>query len=366
MQFTYLGRTGVQVSRLCLGCMSYGDPAWRPWVLDRQAAMPFFRLAVESGINFFDTADMYSLGVSEEVTGAALREYARLEECVVATKVFNPMGPGPNMVGLSRKHVQQACEASLRRLGLDVIDLYQVHRFDKQTPIDEMLGGLELLVRQGKVRYIGASSVRRLAVRAGAVTVGTQRLGPLRDDAEPLQPFVPRGRARNDSALPGRAGGRDPLVAIGPGTAGRHAKRAGDQQSTTRAASDDYARKLYDHPSDWEVVEALQEVSARLGRPPAEVALAWLLSKPVVTAPIVGATKIEHLQSAIRGAGRDARRARHSNPGDPLPAACRTRLRISVRLAATRSAWQREPWGKRFALKSHRALPTMPGEARTN
>ena len=158
MQFTYLGRTGVQVSRLCLGCMSYGDPAWRPWVLDRQAAMPFFRLAVESGINFFDTADMYSLGVSEEVTGAALREYARLEECVVATKVFNPMGPGPNMVGLSRKHVQQACEASLRRLGLDVIDLYQVHRFDKQTPIDEMLGGLELLVRQGKVRYIGASS----------------------------------------------------------------------------------------------------------------------------------------------------------------------------------------------------------------
>src|SRR6516165_10526836 len=158
MKFTLLGRTGVSVSRLCLGCMSYGDPSWRPWVLDETASQPFFRRAVEMGINFFDTADMYSLGASEELTGRALREFARLEECVVATKVFNPMSDRPNMGGLSRKHVVQGCEASLRRLGMETIDLYQVHRFDPDTPLDETLSALDQLVRQGKVRYLGASS----------------------------------------------------------------------------------------------------------------------------------------------------------------------------------------------------------------
>jgi aryl-alcohol dehydrogenase-like predicted oxidoreductase len=158
MQYTYLGRTGVQVSRLCLGCMSYGDPKWRPWVLDEQAAMPFFRKAIEAGINFFDTADMYSLGVSEEITGKALRQYAKLEQVVIATKVFHRTGEGLNMKGLSRKHIQQGCEASLRRLGVETLDLYQVHRFDPHTPLDEMLSALDLVARQGKVRYIGASS----------------------------------------------------------------------------------------------------------------------------------------------------------------------------------------------------------------
>src|SRR5580692_734487 len=159
MKYTLLGRTGVTVSRLCLGCMSYGSPAWRSWVLDEAAARPFFRRAVECGINFFDTADMYSLGASEEVTGRALKEFARLEECVVATKVFNPMSEAPNMGGLSRKHIVQGCEASLRRLGLETIDLYQIHRFDPHTPIDEMLSALDHLVCQGKVRYLGASSM---------------------------------------------------------------------------------------------------------------------------------------------------------------------------------------------------------------
>ena len=159
MQYTYLGRTGVKVSRLCLGCMSYGDPKWRPWVLDEQAAMPFFRKAVEAGINFFDTADVYSFGASEEITGKALREYAKLEQVVIATKVFGDMGEGPNMKGLSRKHIQQGCEASLRRLGVETIDLYQIHRYDPHTPIDETLAALDLLVRQGKVRYLGASSM---------------------------------------------------------------------------------------------------------------------------------------------------------------------------------------------------------------
>ena len=159
MEQTYLGRTGVRVSRLCLGCMSYGSPEWRPWVLDEAAARPFFRRAVEAGINFFDSADMYSLGESERVTGKLLREYANLDEVVIATKVFFPMTGGPNMGGLSRKHLQQACEDSLRRLGVDCIDLYQIHRLDPNTSIDETLAGLHHLVQQGKVRYIGASSM---------------------------------------------------------------------------------------------------------------------------------------------------------------------------------------------------------------
>src|SRR5258707_644873 len=158
MQFTTLGQTGLTVSRTCLSCMSYGRPKWRAWVLDEPAAQPFFRLALDAGINFFDTADMYSLGVSEEITGRALRSMAKLDEIVIATKVFSPMTDGPNMGGLSRKHVIQACEASLKRLGIETIDLYQIHRLDPSTPIDETLEALDDLVRAGKVRYIGASS----------------------------------------------------------------------------------------------------------------------------------------------------------------------------------------------------------------
>jgi 1-deoxyxylulose-5-phosphate synthase len=158
MHYRRLGQTGMTVSRLCLGCMSYGSSKWRPWVLNEDAARPFFRQALDRGINFFDTADMYSLGVSEEVTGRALRTMARLDEIVIATKVFWPMGEGQNLAGLSRKHITQACEASLRRLGIETIDLYQIHRFDPDTPLDETLRALDDLVRSGKVRYIGASS----------------------------------------------------------------------------------------------------------------------------------------------------------------------------------------------------------------
>jgi len=158
MDYVRLGRTGLKVSRLCLGAMTYGTPEWRPWVLDEAASRPFIKRAIEHGINFFDTADMYSLGVSEEVTGRALREHGRMDEIVLATKVFWPMGKGPNQSGLSRKHVVQACEASLRRLGVETIDLYQIHRFDPATPIDETLAALDHLVHAGKVRYIGASS----------------------------------------------------------------------------------------------------------------------------------------------------------------------------------------------------------------
>lgn len=299
MQYTYLGKTGVKISRLCLGCMSYGDPKWRPWVLDEQAAMPFFRLAVESGINFFDTADMYSLGVSEEVTGRALREFANLEQCVVATKVFNSMGPGPNMSGLSRKHIVQGCEASLRRLKMDSIDLYQIHRFDPRTPLEEMLAALDLLVRQGKVRYLGASS--GAAWRFAQALSISERNGWARFVSmqnhynliyrEEEREMIPLCEAEQIAVLPWSPLARGLL-------AGTRVS-ADDKQSTSRAASDDFARKLYDHPSDWNVVEAVGRVAGRRGLPPAQIALAWLLSKPVVAAPIVGATQLEHLQSAV-------------------------------------------------------------------
>jgi len=297
MQYTLLGSTGVTVSRLCLGCMSYGDPQWRPWVLNREAAMPFFRLAVEGGINFFDTADMYSLGVSEEITGQALREYAKLEECVVATKVFNSMGPGPNMSGLSRKHIQQGCEASLKRLGVEVIDLYYVHRFDPATPIDEMLAALDHLVQQGKVRYLGASSTA--AWKFAQALASSERHGWARFVSmqnhynllyrEEEREMIPLCEAEGIAVIPWSPLARGQLAR----------NRKVSDGATTRSTSDDYARKLYDHPADHEVIDGVESLALKRGIPPAQVALAWLFSKPAVTAPIVGATKIEHLQTAI-------------------------------------------------------------------
>jgi len=300
MEYTHLGRTGLTVSRLCLGCMSYGDPKWRPWVLDQQAAMPFFRKAVESGINFFDTADIYSVGASEEVTGRALREYAKMDEVVLATKVFNRMAHGPNMQGLSRKHIQQGCEASLRRLGVETIDLYQIHRFDPHTPTDEMLAALDLLVHQGKVRYLGASSMAAWQF-AQALSLsernGWARFVSMQNHynliyREEEREMIPLCQAEGIGVIPWSPLARGLLA----GTR----KAPDDKTPTTRAGSDEYAWKLYDHPADIDVMRACQEVAAERGVPPAQVALAWLLSKPAVTAPIVGATKLDHLQTAIR------------------------------------------------------------------
>jgi 1-deoxyxylulose-5-phosphate synthase len=299
MKFTQLGRTGVTVSRICLGCMSYGDPGWRPWVLDDKASRPFFRRAVERGINFFDTADMYSLGVSEEVTGRALKEYARLEECVVATKVFNPMSEAPNMSGLSRKHIVQGCEASLRRLGLDTIDLYQIHRFDPNTRIDEMLAALNLLVSQGKVRYLGASSMA--AWRFALALSESERQGWARFVTmqnhynliyrEEEREMIPLCEAMGVALIPWSPLARGLLA----GTR----RSPSDAESTRRAESDDFARKLYDQPGDQEVIDAVRRVAQGRGAPPSQVALAWLLSKPAVAAPIIGATKLDHLDDAI-------------------------------------------------------------------
>ncbi|MDJ0849043.1 MAG: aldo/keto reductase [Myxococcota bacterium] len=301
MQYTVLGRTGMKVSRVCLGCMSYGSSDWRPWVLERDDAAPFFRRAVEAGINFFDTADMYSRGTSEEVTGHWLREYANLDEVVIATKVFFPWSDKPNMGGLSRKHIQQACEGSLRRLGVETIDLYQIHRLDRNTPIEETLEALDLLVRQGKVRHIGASSMYAWELmRALAVS-----------DRERLARFA---TMQNHYNLVYREEEREmmPLcetedVAVIPWSPLARGMLAGSRQalgdsSTTRSETDGLDQILYDQPSDWEVVEAVKKVAAARGVKPAQVALAWLLSRPAVAAPIVGATRLSHLDDAIEAA----------------------------------------------------------------
>ncbi len=299
MHYTYLGHTGVKVSRLCLGCMSYGDRQWRPWVLDEGAAMPFFARAVEAGINFFDTADVYSLGVSEEITGKALRQYAKLEQVVLATKVFNRVAHGQNMKGLSRKHIQQGCDASLRRLGVETIDLYQVHRFDPRTPLDEMLAALDFLVHQGKVCYIGASSAAAWQF-AQALSLsernGWARFVSMQNHynliyREEEREMIPLCQAEGIAIIPWSPLARGLLA----GTR----QAPDDKTATTRSASDEFAWKLYDHPTDIDVMRACQQVAAQRGIEPAQVALAWLLSKPAVTAPIVGATKLAHLETAI-------------------------------------------------------------------
>jgi len=300
MQYVDFGRTGMSVSRICLGSMSYGNPKWRAWVLDERAAMPFFRKAVEAGINFFDTADVYSLGASEEITGKALRQYAKLDEIVLATKVFNRMGEGPNMQGLSRKHIQQGCEASLRRLGVETIDLYQVHRFDPRTPLEETLSALDLLVRQGKVRYIGASSgaawkfaqALSLSERHGwARFVSMQNHYNLLYREEERE-MIPLCQEERIAVIPWSPVARGLLA----GTR----KAPDDRSATVRAGSDPFAWTLYGQPGDADVMRVCQEVAAQRGVQPAQVAIAWLLSKPVVTAPIIGATKIEHLDAAIQ------------------------------------------------------------------
>ncbi len=299
MKYTTLGRSGLVVSRLALGCMSYGDPTWRPWVLPKEGARPFFRRALEAGINLFDTADMYSMGVSEEVTGRLLAEMGRREELVIATKVHFPMGAGPNMGGLSRKHVVQACEASLKRLGIETIDLYQIHRFDPSTPLAETLEALDLLVRQGKVRYLGASSGEAWRLQKALATAdreGLARFVSMQNHynllyREEEREMLPLCIEEGIGVLPWSPLARGLL-------AGTRATPA-DREATPRAASDDYARQLYDHPTDGDVVEATRSVAAARGVPMARVALAWLLSQPGVTAPIVGATKTAHLDEAL-------------------------------------------------------------------
>jgi aryl-alcohol dehydrogenase-like predicted oxidoreductase len=278
--------------------MTYGTPKWRPWVLDEVDSRPFFKKALELGVNFFDTADMYSLGVSEEVTGRALREMANMDEIVLATKVYNPMGDGPNMRGLSRKHIVQGCEASLRRLGVETIDLYQIHRFQGPTPIEETLGALDHLVHEGKVRYIGASSGYAWEL-ARALSISERRGWARFISMQDHYNLVYREEEREMIPLCIEEGLG--LIPWSPLARGRLARTTPSPiKGTTRADNDPYAVDLYDSPSDLNVIEAVRGVAKDLGIQPSEVALAWLLQKPGVAAPIVGATKIEHLESAVR------------------------------------------------------------------
>jgi aryl-alcohol dehydrogenase-like predicted oxidoreductase len=295
MHYTNLGHTGMTVSRICLGCMSYGNPQWRPWVLDESAAQPFFRLALDNGINFFDTADMYSRGVSEEITGRALRSMAKLEEIVIATKVNYPMADGPNMKGLSRKHITQACEASLRRLGIETIDLYQIHRFDANTPIDETLAALDHLVQSGKVRYIGASSgvawqlMKALGVSdlhdwARFVSMQPQYNLLYREEEREMLPLC---RAEGLAVLP-----------WSPLARGWLARPREKTKETVRSENDPFADRLY-ADSNFAIVDAVERIAGARGVSMAQIAMAWVLSKRDVTSSIVGATKPGHLEDAI-------------------------------------------------------------------
>lgn len=303
MDYVNLGRTGLEVSRICLGCMSYGDPGWREWVLPEEEARPFFERALELGINFFDTADMYSLGVSEQVTGRALKDLAPRDQVVIATKVFFPVGKGPNDRGLSRKHIFDAIDASLERLGTDHVDLYQIHRWDPHTPIEETLEALHDVVKAGKARYIGASSMFAwqlakslyLADRHGwtrFVSMQNHYNLVYREEEREMNPLC---REEGLGLIPWSPLARGFLT----GTRGKTANEDREAGPTKRAQSDDYAHRLYYEEGDHEVVKRVVELAETKEVTPAQIAMAWLLHQPGVTAPIVGATKIPHLEQAV-------------------------------------------------------------------
>lgn len=298
MEQTRLGSTGLRISRICLGMMSFGDPNNRDWFLDEEAAEPIVRRAVEAGVTFFDTADMYSRGVSERITGRLLEKlFQRREEYVLATKIYFPMGSAPNDQGLSRKHILSGIDGSLERLGLDYVDLYQIHRWDSDTPIEETMEALHDVVRSGKARYIGASSMyawqfakaQQVAERNGWTRfVSMQNYYNLvyREEEREMIPLL------LDQGV-----GSIPWSPLARGTLAGNRERGGARK-TVRAGSDTYADELYED-ADFDVVDAVKAVAAERGLPPAQIALAWLLGKPVVSAPIVGATKLAHLDDAI-------------------------------------------------------------------
>jgi aryl-alcohol dehydrogenase (NADP+) len=294
MKTTRLGSTGLEVSRLCLGCMTYGDPAWRPWILGESEARAHFAKALELGFNFFDTADMYSNGASEEVTGRILKELAQREDYVLATKCFFPVAEGPNRKGLSRKHVLAACDASLKRLDHDYVDLYQIHRFDPETPMEETLDALDSLVRAGKVRYLGASSMAAWEFAKMlflAEANGNHRFVSMQNHYN----LVYREEEREMIPLCLDQGiGLVPWSPLARGFLAGSRTREGKGDST-RAKGDPIADDLYFRDNDFEVLDALLEVARDLEKKPAQVALAWLLAVPGVSAPIVGTTRIEQL-----------------------------------------------------------------------
>ncbi len=297
MRYVRLGSTGLEVSRICLGCMSFGDAAsgTHEWTLDEDASRPFIEAALDAGINFFDTANVYSLGTSEEIVGRALRDLADRDEIVLATKVFGPMRSGPNAGGLSRKAIMTEVEASLRRLGTDYIDLYQIHRWDHRTPIEETLEALHDVVRSGKVRYIGASSMFAWQFSKALYTAelrGWTRFVSMQNHYNLLQ------REEEREMMPLCA---DQGVGVIPWSPLARGKLTRDWDATTaRSETDEFGKTLYDtSDGDRVIVDRVAEIAEGRGVPRAQVALAWCLSKQFVTAPIVGATKPEHIDDAV-------------------------------------------------------------------
>jgi 1-deoxyxylulose-5-phosphate synthase len=298
MEFTNLGKTGLKVSRICLGMMTYGSKQWREWVLDEEESRPFIQRALEMGINFFDTADVYSLGRSEEILGRAIQDFARREEVVIATKVFFPMGNSPNQRGLSRVHIFNAIDASLRRLGMDHVDLYQIHRWDPETPIEETLEALHDVVKSGKARYIGASSMYAwqfarclyLADQHGWTRFVSMQNHYNLVYREEEREMIPLCRAEGIGIIPWSPLARGFL-------AGNRSRE--EWGNTTRAQTDDFAQSMYFQETDFEVVERVVEIAGQRGVSPAQVALAWSLQQPGITAPIIGASKMKHLEEAV-------------------------------------------------------------------
>lgn len=301
MDYVQFGNTGMQVSRLCLGMMTYGTSKWRDWILNEDDSRPFVKHAIEAGINFFDTANMYSLGVSEELTGKLLREFAKRDEYVLATKVYFPTvkDPKPNQHGLSRKHIMEAIDASLQRLETDYVDLYQIHRWDYNTPIEETMEALHDVVKAGKARYIGASSMYTWQFAKAqhiADTNGWTRFVSMqnhynliyREEEREMNPFcVDQGVA---------------LIPWSPLARGFLAgNRTRDKMGgeTARSKTDDYAHLMYYSDTDFDIVERVIETANNHNASPAQIALAWMLHKDEITSPIIGASKMKHLDDAI-------------------------------------------------------------------
>jgi len=298
LKYVNLGATGLRVSRVCLGMMSYGNDSDRPWVLDEDAAEPIVKAAVDGGVTFFDTADVYSGGASEVATGRLLPKFLDRDQFVLATKVHGSVGPGENDRGLSRKHIMSGIDASLRRLNVEYVDLYQIHRFDGHTPVEETMAALHDVVQAGKARYIGASSMHAwqfAKMQHAADAHGWTRFVSMQDHynlvyREEEREMIPQCIDQGVGVIPWSPLARGLLA----GTRTRDGERR-----TVRSGSDPFGDSLYRMPSDFDVVERCVEVAAELGVPSAQVALAWLLHRPGVTAPIVGATRSGHLEDAL-------------------------------------------------------------------
>jgi aryl-alcohol dehydrogenase-like predicted oxidoreductase len=304
MQYVKLGKTGLEVSRLCLGCMSYGVPERgpHPWTLDEEKSRPFVKKALDLGINFFDTANYYSDGTSEEIVGRVLKDFARRDEIVLATKVFYPLRQGPNAGGLSRKAIFSAIDASLKRLGTDYVDLYQIHRFDHETPIEETLEALHDVVKAGKARYLGASSMFSWQF---AKMIYTARLNGWSEFVSMQDHYNLLNREEEREMLPLCADMGIGVLPWSPLARGRLARPWGE--GSARMATDGFGRSLYQATAeaDRKVVEKVTELAAARGVAMAQVALAWLLHKSPVTAPIIGATRMTHLDEAVAALALD-------------------------------------------------------------